>query len=1052
MRTPMLRNVPTDTAASIAERLGTPTRDRTEADLQSDVASLLLFGGLNLQDDDVVRREQPVGDGTRRRLDVTVGHLIIETKKDLQAGPGTLADAEQQLLGYTQTRDQQTGVEHAAVLTDGKTWRLYAAAPDGLELVATYEHTGDRDSGDRLIAWLDTILATRTTVPPTPAEITARLGAESPGHRLLFTRLLDLYQQNRHVPEVRTARALWTRLLRTAFGSNFGDQDELFVRHTLLVLQAEAIAHAVVGYDLRDRTNIDPATMARGTLFRDAGIRGAVEADFFDWVLATPDGAAFAQALIDRIAQFDFTSVEHDVMKVLYESVISADTRHALGEYYTPDWLAEQVVAGAVTDPLNQRVLDPACGSGTFLFHAVRAYVRAAQDAGIAAASIPQRATEHVYGVDVHPVAVTLARVTYLMAFGRDMLTDPDREPFTIPVYVGDSIQWDQSEELFAADGSVVISTSGEDLTDLEPVADYVQGALDLNIDRVVPLRFPEALLTEADLFDRLLDRFTNEIDRARGLGRTPSPEGVLTALGVHEDDKPMLRETFHELVRLADPIWSYYVRNLVRPSWLARPEHRVDVIVGNPPWLRYSDMTQTMQDRYKRLGTERGLLSGARGASGRDLSTLFLVRAVELYLRDGGRFSMVMPHPVMHRRPHEGFRSGRWLGEKGHLNAVFDTSWDLSRVEPLFPMTSCVVHGVKDPDQSGKMPAQVLAYSGRLKATNLAWEQAEPLLTITDGRVEVIDGDREVSPYSAKFRQGAIIVPRRLLRVVEQKSSGPLGAGAGRVAVRSHVSAQEKPPYRDLPPLEGVVERRFLHPMLLGESLAPFRVVAPAQTVLPLGEDRILNEKEISVPEAMSQWWDRVEELWKQNRKPREGQALRERMDYHGQLTAQLERPPHRVAYKKSGSKLDAAYVSDATAIIDHTLYWAPVSSPSEAHYLTGVLNSATVIERTRPLQASGLFGERHIDKYVWYTLVPTFDRGDDKHQRVVAASRAATELAESVEPTAKAVRAVLAGSAEMAELEAAVAEVLPVLEVPEDVPGQSVRASDTSGSTPSE
>src|SRR5690606_25384489 len=99
------------------------------------------------------------------------------------------------------------------------------------------------------------------------------------------------------------------------------------------------------------------------------------------WVLATPDGAAFAQALIDRIAQFDFTSVEHDVMKVLYESVISADTRHALGEYYTPDWLAEQVVAGAVTDPLNQRVLDPACGSGTFLFHAVRAYVRAAQDA-----------------------------------------------------------------------------------------------------------------------------------------------------------------------------------------------------------------------------------------------------------------------------------------------------------------------------------------------------------------------------------------------------------------------------------------------------------------------------------------------------------------------------------------------------------------------------------------------------------------------------------------------------------------------------------------------
>jgi hypothetical protein len=59
-------------------------------------------------------------------------------------------------------------------------------------------------------------------------------------------------------------------------------------------------------------------------------------------------------------------------MKVLYESVIAPDTRHRLGEYYTPDWLAAAMVEKAVDDPLQQRVLDPACGSGTFLFQAVR--------------------------------------------------------------------------------------------------------------------------------------------------------------------------------------------------------------------------------------------------------------------------------------------------------------------------------------------------------------------------------------------------------------------------------------------------------------------------------------------------------------------------------------------------------------------------------------------------------------------------------------------------------------------------------------------------------
>ncbi len=46
-------------------------------------------------------------------------------------------------------------------------------------------------------------------------------------------------------------------------------------------------------------------------------------------------------------------------MKVLYESVIGAETRKSLGEYYTPDWLAEAVVEQTVTDPLTQRVLDP---------------------------------------------------------------------------------------------------------------------------------------------------------------------------------------------------------------------------------------------------------------------------------------------------------------------------------------------------------------------------------------------------------------------------------------------------------------------------------------------------------------------------------------------------------------------------------------------------------------------------------------------------------------------------------------------------------------------
>ena len=114
---------------------------------------------------------------------------------------------------------------------------------------------------------------------------------------------------------------------------------------------------------------------------------------------------------------------------MLYESVITAPTRKRLGEYYTPDWLAERIVTTVIERPLETRVLDPACGSGTFLFHAARRYLAAAEDAGRSLESALSGLTLHVLGMDLHPVAVTLARVTYLLAIGRDRLTHPDRGP-----------------------------------------------------------------------------------------------------------------------------------------------------------------------------------------------------------------------------------------------------------------------------------------------------------------------------------------------------------------------------------------------------------------------------------------------------------------------------------------------------------------------------------------------------------------------------------------------------------------------------------------------
>ncbi len=62
--TPVGPPVPLD---DLVARIATRSSSRTEADLQADLATLLRYGGLNLDDDSIVRREVPTADGTRRR-------------------------------------------------------------------------------------------------------------------------------------------------------------------------------------------------------------------------------------------------------------------------------------------------------------------------------------------------------------------------------------------------------------------------------------------------------------------------------------------------------------------------------------------------------------------------------------------------------------------------------------------------------------------------------------------------------------------------------------------------------------------------------------------------------------------------------------------------------------------------------------------------------------------------------------------------------------------------------------------------------------------------
>lgn len=997
---------------------------RAEATLQADIRAFILKAGLNLHaeqlatDPDPVSLESQLGDGTGKRIDIEAGTTVIEVKRNLAQG-NTLAAAQNQLGGYIRHRVSATGTRYLGVLTDGAEWRLYVPDLDGtgaiIQAGTPLRITGAGDT-ERLRHWLGTILATDTALPPTPENIATRLGADSPAHKADHTTLYELYDAGMKNPTVQIKRELWTKLLRTAFGEAFDDADHLFIDHTLLVLTAEAIAHAVLGFDISRTGPITPRALADGEFFRQAEIFGVVEADFFDWPLEVPGGEQFVRSLADRISRFDWSDVQHDVLKHLYESVISAQTREALGEYYTPDWLADRMIAHFDTEPLTSTVMDVSAGSGTFLFHAVRAFLDAAEGAGMGGGQAVHEVVRHVFGMDIHPVAATLARVTYLLAIGRERLNHPDRGSITIPVYLGDALQWEQGPHLMAQQDVITISTSyGDD------ILSGTGGGVLFGDD----LQFPQSVLNDAQRFDRLVSDMADLVLTAtphhlhRGRWAQKNFAGalldpVLVRHGVPETDREVLRQTFDTMRRLNDSgrnhIWGYYVRNLIRPLFFSLSAHRVDVLVGNPPWLRYSKMGPAMQTRYKRLAKARNLLSGALGASGRDLSTLFVTRAVELYLKPEGRFAYVMPYGTMTRKPHHGFRTGKWSRDQGAefgLAVRFETSWDLHHAPTGFPMSSCVVNGTRTADVDTAtvvaMPSTVENWRGRFTNPAHTWTEVADKFEITFGSIIQHDpGDpAPVSPYAKTFRQGAIIVPRMLV-CVEELPAGPLGAGAGRVRVTSRRGSLDKAPWKNLSSIEATVGGEYVFPLLLGETVAPYRILEPLTSVLPIHDRQLLPSAAVHEHPNLASWWLRAEEGWEANRVAGETSALAERIDYHGQLSAQLGREHiYRVVYTKSGNRMGSAIVTDTRAIIDHKLYWAPTSTLNEARYLTGILNSTALLHRVKPLQTLGLFGARDFDKYVFRVPFPRYDNTNDLHVRLAAVVAEAEKTAVGVDVT---------------------------------------------------
>ena len=113
--------------------------------------------------------------------------------------------------------------------------------------------------------------------------------------------------------------------------------------------------------------------------------------------------------LVRRIEDFDFSTLDFEVIGQMYERLIAPSERRRFGQFYTSPDVVDLINAFCIRNA-DDRVLDPACGGGTFL---VRAYYRKRHLCGIAedTPTTHEQLLDEIFGVDIGAFPAQLSTI-----------------------------------------------------------------------------------------------------------------------------------------------------------------------------------------------------------------------------------------------------------------------------------------------------------------------------------------------------------------------------------------------------------------------------------------------------------------------------------------------------------------------------------------------------------------------------------------------------------------------------------------------------------------
>ena len=895
-------------------------------------------------------------------VDALLGDLLIEFKRSIKDVPES---AVHQLRDYM--RDMPELHRYVGMLTDGVRFHTYVL--DDVEEAKEVDRFDiTKASAETAWLWLDSYLFSRQNIQPTAADIVQRFGISSPTFQLVSQTLRRQLSKVDDRSELDVWRGQWRALLSKVYGSDIAD-DELFIRHTYLSQFAKLLAFAAL-QGRPDRNMIH--LVVNGEAFHQHGVSNIGENDFFSWALMDgirKESLDLLYGLSIELQVYDLSAVRQDLLKQLYQNLVDPETRHDLGEYYTPDWLA-QLTLQEIDYRAPQSLLDPACGSGTFLFSAIRRLA----DHGLTGPKLVEFALNNIMGTDVHPLAVTIARVNVLLALTEHFETsNGENEAMPLPVFMADSllrplenrsedavtiaVDWDK-DELF-----LIPLESASDASKLTKTIEYMDQFAKIVSD---PHQMAEVTRLFRSVVQDIYDELTNP-----------------TFIKLWESNLKLLVGLIREG---RNSIWAYILKNLSRPLVLA--ERGFDVVAGNPPWLAYRYINSAVyQDEVKDLYFYYQLIDpgDVQLFTQMDLSALFFAHARDRYLKDDGVLAFVMPHSAI-----TGAKQHRPFQRQGMSRIL-----DVQNVSPLFNVPSAVLILSQDDVRPQHIPTKT--YHAHFDKHELPLAEAAPLLRIEETVTDFVESGIR-SLYHGHFTQGASLVPRNLCFVRPVGKMGPV------IETDPELDRNARVPWKGIQ-LQGSVSNMYLYATLLSKHLLPFGFQKLNMIALPAKldeEDRLqmlYNMWGFAANGNMRDfetWFEKANEMWEKLKKDTVTQVLPDWINYRNKLTAQNVKDGFRVMYNANGANL-ASCVLEIDAdnlrvdrrrvtgfVADTKTYYYSPSTVDEAHYLCALLNTPCVNEAIKKYKAP-----RDIHRTPFEACaIPMFKADDADHQALARLS----------------------------------------------------------------